>query len=81
MQKLTEQGVNILDLAIAGTLSIVILMLLFGFIFVGIEAFAPSSSFSSVTNTAMPLVAGGSVNSNNKSDEKDNDSAKEVDIS
>lgn len=36
--------------------------MIFGFIFIGIEAFSPASSFSSVTNTVLPIVAGGAVN-------------------
>ena len=58
-----QLGISMTDLIISGVFSIVILLLLFAFIFVGIEAFSPSSSFSSVTNTSLPLVAGSSVNS------------------
>ena len=48
-------------------------MLMFAFIFVGIEAFAPASSFSSVTQTSLPMTAGGAVNKGG-SDKKDDDS-------
>jgi hypothetical protein len=57
-----QMGFSIRDMAISFAFSITILILMFAFIFVGIEAFAPSSSFSSVTNSMLPLGAGGSVN-------------------
>ena len=55
-------GISVNDMAISFAFSITLLVLMFAFIFVGIEAFSPSSSFSSVTNTMMPLAAGASVN-------------------
>ena len=65
---MAEMGVSIPDMAIAFTMSIALLSLTLAFIFVGINAFAPASSFSSVTNTMLPLGAGGVANG--KSDEK-----------
>jgi hypothetical protein len=43
---------------------------MFAFIFVGIIAFSPVSSFSSVTNTIMPLAAGFTVNKDKKKEDK-----------
>ena len=57
-------------MAITFIFSITILLLMFAFIFVGIEAFAPQSSFSSVTNSIMPLAAGGTVNSQSEEEKK-----------
>jgi hypothetical protein len=42
--------------------AIIMLLLMFAFIFVGISAFSPTSPFSSVINSLMPLLAGFSVN-------------------
>ena len=37
-------------------------MMMFAFILIGVEAFSPQSSFASVTNSILPIVAGISVN-------------------
>lgn len=59
-----QLGYSVRDLGWSVTFSITILILMFAFIFVGIEAFAPYSSFSGVTNMILPLGAGGAVNKN-----------------
>ncbi len=58
-------------MAISFALSIIILILMLVFIFVGIGAFSPNSSFSSVTNSILPLGAGGAVNKNSNDDNDD----------
>lgn len=63
-------GLGVQDLVISFCMAVTMLMLMFVFIFVGIGAFSPTTSFSSVTNSIMPLVAGGSVNKDNKDDKK-----------
>ena len=84
IEDIMEQlGVSILDMAIAGAFSILILILMLIFIFVGIAAFSPLTSFSSVTNSILPLGAGIFVNKKqtDKSDEDDEnvaDKASEV---
>lgn len=55
MEKL---NLNPIDFAFAFSFSISILLLVLAFIFVGIQSFSPISSFSSVTNSIMPLAAG-----------------------
>ena len=65
---MTHLGVSIQDMAISCTLSIAMLSLTLGLIFVGIEAFSPASSFSSVTNTMLPLGAGVAANQQPKPD-------------
>lgn len=66
-----QLGFSIKDMAISFLFAIVILILMFAFIFVGMAAFSPASSFSSVTNSMMPLGAGGAVNK--KEDDKQGD--------
>lgn len=58
-------------MAISFAFSIAMLCLMFAFIFVGIGAFSPTSSFSSVTNSLLPLGAGVSVNRKAEDDDKD----------
>ena len=65
---MAQVGVSIPDMAIAFTFTIAMLGLTLAFIFVGINAFAPASSFSSVTNTMLPLGAGAVANG--KSEDK-----------
>jgi hypothetical protein len=84
IEDIMEQlGVSVLDMAIAFAFSILILILMLIFIFVGIAAFSPLTSFSSVTNSILPLGAGIFVNKKqtDKSDEDDEnvaDKASEV---
>ena len=57
-------------MAVAFGLSIAMLSLTLGFIFVGIKAFAPASSFSSVTNTMLPMGAGLAANGKEEESKK-----------
>ena len=78
IEDIMEQlGVSVLDMAIAFAFSIGILILMLVFIFVGIGAFSPLTSFSSVTNSILPLGAGVMVNKKqtDKSDQDDEDVA------
>ena len=77
---MAQLGFSIQDMAIAFGFSIVILILMFAFIFVGMGAFSPSSSFSSVTNSLLPLGAGASVNKKSDGEKKPEDLAKETQI-
>jgi hypothetical protein len=73
MESLAKMGFSIPDLIVSFVLSIMILLLIFVFIFIGINAFSPDSSFSSVTNSMMPLGAGGAVGKNKNEEEKPED--------
>ena len=64
-----QLGISPQDMIVSLVWSIFLLLLMFAFIFVGIAAFSPTSSFSSVTNTLMPLAAGFAVNKKNKKEE------------
>jgi hypothetical protein len=66
---MNQLGISPQDMIISLVWSIILLLLMFAFIFVGIAAFSPTSSFSSVTNTLMPLAAGFAVNKKNKDEE------------
>ncbi len=59
---LIENGITYQDMIISLIGAIIMLLLMFAFIFVGISAFSPTSPFSSVINSLMPLLAGFSVN-------------------
>jgi hypothetical protein len=59
---MNQLGISWEDMVISLVWSIILLLLMNAFIFVGILAFSPVSSFSSVTNTIMPLAAGFTVN-------------------
>ena len=72
-ESIQKLGLAISDLVLSFVISIVILLLMFVFIFIGIVAFSPTSSFSSVTNSLLPLAAGGAVNGDSKTEEKDED--------
>jgi hypothetical protein len=61
-----QLGISMEDMILDLVWSIILLLLMFAFIFVGIIAFSPASSFSSVTNTIMPLAAGVTVNKDKK---------------
>lgn len=75
-QVMNMLGVSVKDMAISFTLSIIILCLMLAFIFIGIAAFSPTTSFSSVTNTILPLGAGATVNKGTGGDKgKDDDDA------
>ena len=67
------------QLIFAFFMTIMILILLFVFIFVGIEAFSPNSSFSSVTNSLLPLGAGFAVHHNKQDPPKPEDLKEAVD--
>ena len=67
---MTNMGFSVLNLVFTFVMSLVILLLMFAFIFVGISAFSPSSSFSSVTNSLLPLGAGAAVNQHSSDTEK-----------
>ena len=66
-------------MAISFAASIIVLMLMLVFVFVGIGAFSPNSSFSSVTNSLLPLGAGAAVNKK-PDDDKDDAAQKAEDI-
>ena len=68
-----QLGISWEDMIVSLVWSINLLLLMFAFIFVGIAAFSPASSFSSVTNALMPLAAGFTVNKNTKEEEKPED--------
>ena len=70
---MNQLGISVEDMIISLVWSIILLLLMFAFIFVGIIAFSPTSSFSSVTNTIMPLAAGFTVNKDKKEEEKPED--------
>ena len=59
------------DYIVSLAITIMLLLLMFAFIFIAIVAFSPTSSFSSVTNTMLPLAAGGAVNRNSKANNQD----------
>jgi hypothetical protein len=63
---MNQLGISLEDMIVSLVWSIILLILMFAFIFVGIVAFSPTSSFSSVTNTIMPLAAGFTVNKGKK---------------
>jgi hypothetical protein len=58
---MSQLGISVLDMVIAFGFSIGMLTLMLIFIFVGISAFSPITSFSSVTNSFLPLGAGAVV--------------------
>jgi Ca2+-binding EF-hand superfamily protein len=68
LETIESLGISIRDLVISFVGSIILLLMLFIFIFIGISAFSPVSSFSSVTNSILPLVGGLAVN---KQDEEE----------
>ena len=70
---MNQMGISQQEMIISLVWSVILLLLMFAFIFVGIAAFSPASSFSSVTNTIMPLVAGFAVNKRKKEEEKPED--------
>jgi hypothetical protein len=70
---MNQLGISVEDMIVSLVWSIILLLLMFAFIFVGIIAFSPTSSFSSVTNTIMPLAAGFTVNKDKKEEEKPED--------
>ena len=65
-----QLGFSIQDIVVSFVFSIVILLLMFAFIFVGIAAFAPTTSFSSVTNSFLPMGAGTAVNMKSQTDDQ-----------
>lgn len=71
-QAVANLGLSIADLVRAFITSIVILILLFVFIFISINAFAHPTTFSSVTNSILPIIAGvGASKSGAKKGEED----------
>lgn len=72
-QTMTTLGFSVGDLVYSFCMSILILLLMFAFIFVGIGAFSPISSFSSVTNSFLPLGAGAAVNGKSQDEQKPED--------
>ena len=80
IQEIMEHlNLSVIDMAFAFSFSISILLLMLAFIFVGIQAFAPISSFSSVTNSIMPLAAGLAVYSNKEIEKKQEELAAKAD--
>lgn len=63
-------GLTVNDLVTQFVMSISILLMTFVFIFISIQAFSTASTFSSVTNSLLPILAGGAVN---KTTSKDNE--------
>lgn len=60
-ESLNKIGLTKSELLIAFVISITFLLVLFAFIFVGIQAFSYANSFGSVVNSIMPAGAGVSV--------------------
>ena len=67
---LENLGFTVHDLVVAFLGLIVMLIMMLAFILIGISAFSPTSSFSSVTNSLLPLGAGLSANQKDKSEHK-----------
>ena len=72
-ETIQKMGLAPSEYVVSLAISMIMLLLMFAFIFIAIMAFSPVSSFSSVTNTMLPLVAGGSVNKNPKENNEDAD--------
>jgi len=70
MESVDEVGASTHDFVLSIIFSIIILIMMFAFIFIGIDAFSPSSSFSSVINSSMPVVAGGTVSKGGNKDQQ-----------
>ena len=68
---MNKLGISVEDMIISLIWSLILLLLMFAFIFVGIIAFSPTSAFSSVTNTIMPLAAGFTANKDSSKDQED----------
>lgn len=49
------------------TFTIIFLLVLLAFIFIGIVAFSPINNFSGVINSMLPVAAGGGAHSKKKS--------------
>lgn len=61
IQSLSKLGLTYNELITAFLVSLTFLLILFAFIFVGINAFSYANSFGSVVNSVMPAGAGASV--------------------
>ena len=61
-QSIERMGLTISDLVTSFVISISILLMTFVFIFISIQAFSTTTTFSSVTNSLLPIIAGGAVN-------------------
>jgi hypothetical protein len=68
-EALMKTGFNREELMTGLLLSIVFLLCLFIFIFIGISAFSYASSFGAVVNSLLPASAGGAVASDNEDDD------------
>ena len=61
-QSIEKMGLTINDLVTSFVISITILLMTFVFIFISIQAFSTTTTFSSVTNSILPIISGGAVN-------------------
>lgn len=59
-EALAKTGLSKKELIVAVIYSVVFLLMLFAFIFIGISAFSKASSFGAVVNSTLPMSAGGS---------------------
>lgn len=62
-------GISPTMLTITLILIAFVLLILFTFIFLGIESFAVGTTFGAIINSLLPLVAGGSVSKTTKKKE------------
>ena len=79
-QAIANLGISINDLITEFIISIVILILLFVFIFISIDAFAHPTTFSSVTNSLLPIIAGVGANRTGKKKEEGDDSSHQEEV-
>jgi len=73
-----QLGFSVADIIVSFLWIIVMLMMMFAFILVGVEAFSPQSSFASVTNSFLPIMAGVSVNQKSDKAEQKPEELKEA---
>ena len=71
MESIQKLGLSVHDLVINFIISLVILLMTFVFIFISIDAFSSSTTFQSVTNSLLPVIAGGAVNKTGTKDVTD----------
>lgn len=80
-QSIEQIGLTINDLVSSFAISITVLLMTFVFIFISIQAFSTTTTFSSVTNSILPIISGGAVNrsARNQNEEQDEDLKEVVD--
>jgi hypothetical protein len=72
-EAMNKTGLSKKELIVAVIYSLVFLLMLFAFIFIGISAFSKASSFGSVVNSALPMSAGGANSGNGEEEEEGGD--------